>query len=169
MHRILSQVTLSIANQAAVLVLIEYFHYTKEIFRYSQYNFSSSHLAAKMDAYVTFVCVVVVFVGVLSMPIRGEARSDPIIFDFRFDHKLIPPAPTMMQSTLVVDMMGCLGSCVNSQWCKVGNLKIKPEKNGLYLCEVFSTDAYNKNNKLTVNKVFRHFRIRVSEHNTAAF
>lgn len=92
----------------------------------------------------------------------GEERSDPIIFDFRFEHRLDLPSSARKQSNQVIDMMGCLGSCVNAHWCKSGNLKTTPESNGLYVCEALSSDESDKNNKLIKEKEYQYFRIKVS-------
>jgi len=108
------------------------------------------------------ICVLFVQFAMFSK-ISGQERSlDHLIFDFRFHHKLDPAQnSTMRRSSLAVDMMDCLGVCANASWCKSGNLKTTPESNGLYKCEVFSTDEYRKNNTLTNDQGYRHFRIKV--------
>jgi len=116
-----------------------------------------------------FIGIIFALFVMFSM-IRGEERSlDHLIFDFRFDHKLesldhsCSQNSTMRQSSLAVDMMDCLGVCASASWCKSGNLKTTPESNGLYKCEVFSTDEYSKQTNLISNQEYRHFRIKVCD------
>jgi hypothetical protein len=63
--------------------------------------------------------------------------------------------------TNVFDEMRCYFDCLKENWCYSANFINQPQNNGLYVCEIISTDKHSNPQYLRKSKAFIHLSVEV--------
>ncbi|KAK3722373.1 hypothetical protein QZH41_013701 [Actinostola sp. cb2023] len=90
-------------------------------------------------------------------------RDKGLIFDFYPAHKLVLPLDMegiMQHSVRVADKMDCVFACTKVDWCRSVNLKTTPQSNGLFVCEMMSSDQFTSSSNMTSDKAYNHYSVK---------
>lgn len=94
---------------------------------------------------------------------RGEKRQRILNGNFKSDpnRRLVV---LKIASHFVEEKFQCTFKCFSQPLCKFFNLAVRPDSNGLYVCELLKSDKYRAHDSvLHVSAMFHHFSPWVSE------
>lgn len=97
-----------------------------------------------------------------STKLDDSKKFEEIKFDVLPGQMLSVNSSGVSQNTIKVrDKKDCVLTCTEVPWCRSVNVKITPESDGRYVCELISVDKFTNKNGIKKNASFVHYSIKV--------